>query len=492
MPAHKWVLLALHQVTTMVRLLKVTLPDFSQAKILVIGDIMLDRYWHGGTSRISPEAPVPVVNVLEAEDRAGGAGNVALNISALGSKVTLCGITGQDEAADSLSKLLNSHNVQCAFDQRPHQNTITKLRVISRHQQLIRLDFEKDFSLQSGVNLDLVSELIAQHDLVVLSDYGKGTLQEPQAIIEAAKKAGKSVIVDPKGSDFSKYQNATVITPNQSEFDIVAGKSADEEEFLNKGQQLRKSLKLDALLVTRSEKGMALFEQAHEPFLQPTQAREVFDVTGAGDTVVAALATSIASGLDLKTATQIANLAAGIVVAKLGTATATRQELLNVMLQHQPLSQGVVTEAELIELIQHSKATGETIVMTNGCFDILHAGHVSYLKQAAALGDRLIIAVNGDDSVRRLKGEGRPVNPVDQRMEVLAGLASVDWVVEFSEDTPARLIGECLPDILVKGGDYKPEQIAGGDAVMKNGGQVIILDFVDGVSTTKIIEKARG
>lgn len=472
--------------------LKVTLPDFSKAKILVIGDIMLDRYWHGGTSRISPEAPVPVVNVQETEDRAGGAGNVALNISALGSRVTLCGITGQDEAADSLSKLLDSHNIQCAFDQRAHQNTITKLRIISRHQQLIRLDFEKDFSLQSGVNLELVSELVSQHDLVVLSDYGKGTLQDPQSIIQAARKAGKPIVVDPKGSDFTKYQNATVITPNQSEFDLIAGSSSSEEEFLSKGQTQRETLKLDALLVTRSEKGMALFEHDHEPFLQPTQAREVFDVTGAGDTVVAALATGLASGLDLKTATQIANLAAGIVVAKLGTATATRQELLNVMLQHQPLSQGVVTESELLDLIQKSKATGETIVMTNGCFDILHAGHVTYLKQAAALGDRLIVAVNNDDSVRRLKGEGRPVNPVDQRMEVLAGLASVDWVLEFSEDTPARLIGQCLPDILVKGGDYKPEQIAGGDAVMNNGGQVIILDFVDGVSTTKIIEKARG
>ncbi|NVK21232.1 MAG: bifunctional D-glycero-beta-D-manno-heptose-7-phosphate kinase/D-glycero-beta-D-manno-heptose 1-phosphate adenylyltransferase HldE [Kangiellaceae bacterium] len=471
--------------------LKVSLPNFATAKILVIGDIMLDRYWHGGTSRISPEAPVPVVNVHDTEDRAGGAANVALNIAALGSQVTLCGISGDDEAANSLEKLLSLRGVHCAFERRNHQNTITKLRVISRNQQLIRLDFEKDFSLQNGLSINSVEQLIGEHDILVLSDYGKGTLQDPQSLIQVALKAGKKVIVDPKGSDFSKYAHATVITPNQSEFDLIAGSSKDEQEFFDKAQQLRQQLGLTALLVTRSEKGMALFEQQHKPFIQPTQAREVYDVTGAGDTVVASLAAALSSGVSLSEATQIANLAAGVVVGKLGTASVNQQELQQAMFKQQPLTQGVVDEHELVNLIIKAKGSGETIVMTNGCFDILHAGHVSYLTQAADLGDKLIVAVNDDQSVKRLKGNSRPVNPLSQRMQVLAGLASVDWVVSFSEDTPARLIGNCLPDILVKGGDYAPEQIAGGQAVTDNGGQVIILDFVDGISTTKIIEKAK-
>lgn len=471
--------------------MKVTLPNFSQAKILVIGDIMLDRYWHGGTSRISPEAPVQVVNVKQTEDRAGGAGNVALNIASLGAQVTLCGVTGDDEAAESLQKILQASGVECAFDKRAHQNTITKLRVISRNQQLIRLDFEKDFDLQQGVELATVNNLIADFDTIVLSDYGKGTLKNTQELIQLARSLGKSVIADPKGSDFTPYTGATLITPNQSEFEAIVGTVKDEQDLDQKGEQLRQELKLDSLLVTRSEKGMALFEQDKPPYLLPTQAREVYDVTGAGDTVVAALAASIALNLSKVDAVQIANLAAGIVVAKLGTATANTQELQAAMLSQQPLTQGVVNTAQLQELIAKAQASGETVVMTNGCFDILHAGHVSYLKQAAQLGDRLIIAVNSDDSVKRLKGESRPINPVEQRMQVLAGLASVDWVVEFGEDTPAELIEQCTPNILVKGGDYKVEEIAGGDKVMADGGEVIILGFVDGISTTKIINTAK-
>lgn len=471
--------------------MKVSLPEFSHARILVIGDVMLDRYWHGGTSRISPEAPVPVVNVNDVEDRAGGAGNVALNIASLGSQVTLCGITGDDEPVASLESILLAKNVRCHFEKRTHQQTITKLRVISRNQQLIRLDFEKDFSLQKGISFELIHDLIEHHDVIVLSDYGKGTLDKPQPIIQLARSKGKVVIVDPKGNDFSKYKGASLITPNQSEFDLIAGKSLSENEFIEKAFNLRNTLELDALLVTRSEKGMALFANDSKPFIQSTQAREVFDVTGAGDTVVAALASSIGAGLGYIEATQISNLAAGVVVRKLGTATVNQQELQNAMLSHQPLTQGVVSEPLLCELIEKAKASGEVIVMTNGCFDILHAGHVSYLRQAAQLGDRLIIAVNDDDSVARLKGPSRPINTLALRMQVLAGLASVDWVVSFSEDTPERLIAACTPDILVKGGDYKPEEIAGAHYVTEKGGKVIILDFVDGVSTTQIIEKAK-
>ena len=471
--------------------MNLSLPKFNNSSVLVIGDIMLDRYWHGSTARISPEAPVPVVNIENTEDRAGGAGNVALNLAVLGCHVTLCGITGDDEAAQSLEEILSHQKVKCHFEKRPQQQTITKLRLMSRSQQLLRADFEKDFSLNTGLDIDSINALIEEHDVIVLSDYGKGTLNDPQPIIQQALLAGKPVIVDPKGSDFTKYRQATLITPNQSEFEAIAGSSNTEEEFLSAGHKTRKNLNIDSLLVTRSEKGMALFSANQEPYLQPTQAKEVFDVTGAGDTVVATLAGAIAAGSSLKEAVQISNLAAGVVVAKLGTATVSPQELNHAMLNHQPLKKGVISELDLLELIQQAKASGEKIVMTNGCFDILHSGHVSYLKQASTLGDRLIIAVNSDDSVKRLKGESRPINPCDQRMKVLSELSSVDWVLEFTEDTPQRLIESLKPDVLVKGGDYKVEEIAGSESVLQRGGEVIILDFIDGVSTTKIINKAK-
>ncbi|WP_223670851.1 bifunctional D-glycero-beta-D-manno-heptose-7-phosphate kinase/D-glycero-beta-D-manno-heptose 1-phosphate adenylyltransferase HldE [Kangiella shandongensis] len=471
--------------------MNLNLPKFNKARVLVIGDIMLDRYWHGDTSRVSPEAPVPVVNVSQTEDRAGGAGNVALNIAVLGCQVTLCGVTGDDEAAQSLEEILNHHQVSCEFEKRNHHQTITKLRLMSRSQQLLRADFEQEFSLNNGISMEAVNRLVEEHDVIVLSDYGKGTLQDPQPIIQAAVVHQKPVIVDPKGSDFSKYRQATLITPNQSEFDTIAGKSVNEDEFLDKAQKIRQQLSIDSLLVTRSEKGMALFSANCEPYLQATQAQEVYDVTGAGDTVVATLASAMAAGASLQESVQIANLAAGIVVGKLGTATVTTQELHHAMLSHQPLQQGVVSELTLLELIAQAKASGETIVMTNGCFDILHSGHVSYLKQAAELGDRLIVAVNSDDSVKRLKGDSRPLNPCQQRMLVLSELSSVDWVVEFTEDTPQRLIEAMRPDVLVKGGDYKVEEIAGSSSVISNGGDVVILDFVDGVSTTNIINKAK-
>ena len=471
--------------------MNLSLPKFNNSSVLVIGDIMLDRYWYGDTGRISPEAPVPVVNVNNTEDRAGGAGNVALNIAVLGCEVTLCGITGDDEAAQSLEEILQHQKVNCHFEKRSNQQTITKLRLMSRSQQLLRADFEKDFSLTNGLNIEALSKLIEQHDVVVLSDYGKGTLADPQPIIQAALVSNKPVIVDPKGSDSTKYRQSTLITPNQSEFDTIAGKASSEEDFFERGRKTRHSLNINSLLVTRSEKGMALFSANQEPYLQPTQAREVYDVTGAGDTVVATLASSIAAGTSITEAVQIANLAAGVVVGKLGTATVTPQELSYAMLQQQPLQQGVTTELELTELLKQAKASGEKVVMTNGCFDILHSGHVTYLKQAAQLGDRLIVAVNSDDSVSRLKGPSRPINPSQQRMEVLAELSSVDWVVEFTEDTPQRLIEALQPNILVKGGDYKVEEIAGSESVLANGGDVIILDFVDGVSTTKIIEAAK-
>jgi D-beta-D-heptose 7-phosphate kinase/D-beta-D-heptose 1-phosphate adenosyltransferase len=469
--------------------MKSQLPDFESGRVLVIGDIMLDRYWYGGTSRISPEAPVPVVKVDKIEQRAGGAGNVALNIAALNGAVDLVALVGSDEPASTLKSLLADLKVGCQFVAPEGCSTITKLRVMSRNQQLIRLDFEESFSEANSKQLfEQYQKQLANCDVVVLSDYGKGTLQNIPALISAAVKSGKPVIVDPKGKDFSIYQNTTLLKPNQAEFEAVVGTCDTESDFMQKGRQLLGDLNLDALLVTRSEKGMVLFQRDEDPYVQATNAREVYDVTGAGDTVIATLAAALAAGSDLVQATQIANLAAGLVVKKLGTATTSVKEIQSEMLKHAPLKRGVTDEESLLELIQKAKAADEKIVMTNGCFDLLHAGHAAYLSTAAELGDRLIVAVNSDESVKKLKGADRPINNLMQRMAVLSALESVDWVVPFSEETPARLIGQCLPDILVKGGDYRTEDIAGGQAVVENGGNVQVLEFVDGHSTSAVIE----
>ncbi|MEH6383316.1 MAG: bifunctional D-glycero-beta-D-manno-heptose-7-phosphate kinase/D-glycero-beta-D-manno-heptose 1-phosphate adenylyltransferase HldE [Colwellia sp.] len=472
--------------------MKVEIPAFEQASVLVVGDIMLDRYWYGPTQRISPEAPVPVVKINQDEHRPGGAANVALNIASIGGRVTLIGITGKDEAAQHLQKKLSALNIHCEFDQQANIPTITKLRVMSRNQQLIRLDFEESLS---DVDKTLLEEKVAtqlvSHDLLLLSDYSKGTLSEVQNLIAIAKKQGKAVLVDPKGTDFERYRGATLLTPNLSEFEAVVGECKTENDIVSKGQALLVKLDLEAMLVTRSEQGMTLLRRDHDEFHLPTRAREVYDVTGAGDTVIATLALAIAAKAEYTQASALANIAAGIVVGKLGTSTVSEAELLAEISAGQESGFGVVTEEQLKIAVKLAKARGENIVMTNGCFDILHAGHVSYLTHAGTLGTRLIVAVNDDASVKRLKGSGRPVNPTDRRMAVLAGLGAVDWVVSFSEDTPQRIISNILPDILVKGGDYKVEDIAGGKEVMANGGDVKVLNFEEGISTTDIINSIR-
>lgn len=464
--------------------------QFHQAKVLVLGDVMLDRYWFGSTQRISPEAPVPVVKVQENEERAGGAANVAMNIAGLNVPVTLLGLIGNDEAGRVLGKLLESHHIRnhcVALDSHP---TITKLRVISRHQQLLRMDFEEDFHrADSAELLAKLSAEITACGALVLSDYGKGTLDQVQLMIQIARNANVPVLIDPKGTDFERYRGATLLTPNMSEFEAVAGVCRDEAEIVVKGLKMIRDFELSALLITRSEKGMTLLRPDCEPFHLPTQAREVYDVTGAGDTVISVLATAIADGRALEEACYLANAAAGVVVGKLGTSTVSPSELEMAIHQRGDSGFGVVTESELHRQIQLAKARGEKIVMTNGCFDILHPGHVSYLDNARKLGDRLIVAVNSDASVKRLKGENRPINDLDSRMAVLAGLASVDWVVPFEEDTPQRLIGEVLPDLLVKGGDYQVEQIAGHKEVLANGGEVRVLNFENGCSTSNVIKK---
>jgi len=464
------------------------LPDFSQARVLVVGDVMLDRYWQGPTRRISPEAPVPVVKVEGDEFRPGGAGNVALNIACLGAGVRLLGLVGQDPEAQMLTDHLSQRGVACGLIPLEGKRTITKLRVLSRHQQLIRLDFEDGFSTQDAQRLgERFAALLSGVSAVVLSDYAKGALGEVQSLIQAARTQGLPVIVDPKGTDFERYRGATLLTPNQPEFETVVGPVADDDDLVAKGIALRDALELAALLITRSEKGMCLLERGKPAIHLPTRAREVYDVTGAGDTVVATLAAALGAGEATHEAMVLPNLAAGVVVGKLGTATVSQAELMGAMEEHLPIRRGAVSEDELLALVARARAAGERIVMTNGCFDILHTGHVTYLQQARALGERLIVAVNDDASVARLKGPTRPVNPLDARQTVLAALAAVDWVVPFSEDTPERLICRVLPDVLVKGGDYRVEDIAGGACVTAAGGEVRVLPFLSGHSTSSMI-----
>jgi D-beta-D-heptose 7-phosphate kinase/D-beta-D-heptose 1-phosphate adenosyltransferase len=468
------------------------LPDFSNARVLVVGDLMLDRYWQGSAARISPEAPVPVVHVKDTEERPGGGANVALNMTSLGVKVSLCGLVGNDEAAAVLEESLQREGVSCRLQRDATIPTITKLRVISQHQQLLRLDFERPMWQVDLTELEQgCRQLLSEVDLLILSDYAKGTLQNPQRLIEMARDQGVPVLVDPKGSEFERYRGAALLTPNLKEFETVVGECASDSELRERGIALRETLQLDALLITLSERGMLLIRQGEPPLHLPTRAREVYDVTGAGDTVIGVLGAAIAAGMPLAEAAGLANLAAGLMVAKLGAGSVTPAELKGA-LRREGDFHTILDREGLCTAVEEAHALGERIVMTNGCFDILHEGHVRYLEQARKLGDRLVVAVNDDASVRRLKGEGRPINSVDQRMAVLAGLASVDWVVPFSEETPEALICAVKPDLLVKGGDYRPEEIAGHECVVKNGGEVKVLDFVPGRSTSRIVEAIRG
>ncbi len=451
---------------------------------------MLDRYWHGNTTRVSPEAPVPVVDVKQIEDRPGGAGNVALNIAALGSAAVIAGLVGRDEAADALALRLKAANILCQFRTSDTHPTITKLRVISRHQQLLRLDFEEPFgAADSSALSDLALEELPEAKALILSDYAKGALQNPQPLIQAARAQGIPVLVDPKGTDFERYRGATLLTPNLHEFEAIVGRCLSEQDLVEKAQALMLELDLQALLVTRGEHGMSLIRPNEPEFHLPARAMEVFDVTGAGDTVISVLAAALAAGDDLPNAVALANLAAGIVVGKLGTAAISAPELRRAVQREQGSERGALTVEQLALVLEDARAHGERVVFTNGCFDIIHAGHVGYLEQARQLGDRLVVAVNSDASVSKLKGPGRPINPQDRRMAVLAGLEAVDWVVCFDDDTPEDLLNVLKPDILAKGGDYDKEGVVGWEIVESYGGEVKVLSFFDDCSTTAIVEK---
>lgn len=465
--------------------------NLQKARVLVVGDVMLDRYYYGSTERISPEAPVPVVHVKTIQDRAGGAGNVALNIISLAGETGICAMVGQDEPAHILKNFLSEQSIHSHLIE-THLPTITKLRVLSQKQQLLRLDFEEGFAqVNEGVLYCHVEAVLNNYNVMVLSDYGKGTLHDVQKLIQLANNQNIATLVDPKGDDFSIYQGATLITPNLKEFEAVVGKCHSEDELVAKANQLIADCNLGGLLITRSEEGMTLVLNDGEVTTIPTVAKEVFDVTGAGDTVIAVMAMAVSCGYDYISAMRLANAAAGVVVGKVGTATLNAQELHDSLHAQARVHKGILSQNELKKAMSEVHLQGEKLVMTNGCFDILHAGHVEYLQKARALGDRLIVAVNTDDSVKRLKGEFRPYVNLQSRMEVLAALGCVDWVVAFEEDTPKRIISELLPDILVKGADYEVEQIAGAKEVLAAGGEVKTITLKPSHSSTSIIEKIK-
>ncbi len=465
--------------------------NFNHIRVLIIGDVMLDQYWHGGTSRISPEAPVPVVHVSHIDERPGGAANVALGVAALGSHPHLLGLIGSDGAAVTLETLLQKQGVSYQLEKIPLHTTITKLRILSRNQQMIRLDQERLFSNISGfpVLKNNYVRALEETDVVILSDYGKGTLSHSAELIALAQAKNIPVVVDPKSSDYSIYRGASVITPNLKEFEAVVGVSATPEIMVEKARRLLAQYDIGALVITRSEHGLSVITANGTVTHIPAVAREVHDVTGAGDTVIAVLAVALAAGMSIEEAAALGNIAAGIVVGKLGAATVSVHELEIAIGKDKTLPLGVMTEENLMAAVRISKARGERIVFTNGCFDILHSGHVLYLEEAKRLGDRVIVAVNDDNSVAKLKGADRPINSLENRMNVLAGLRSIDWVVSFSEDTPERIIRLLAPHVLVKGGDYKEiEALPGAQFVLSQGGEVQLLSLKEGCSTTKVIE----
>ena len=473
-------------------IMNLEVPTFNKINVLVVGDIMLDRYWNGDTSRVSPEAPIPIVHIRERDERPGGAGNVALNTATLGAQTTLLGMVGRDKEGDYLENLLTNAQINCLLQRTKHAPTVTKLRVLSRHQQLIRIDFEEEpLTFSTEKQLNTFKKQLAKTDIVILSDYRKGTLKNAKEMIAAANAANIPVLVDPKQHTFAAYQGATLLTPNLKEFQTVVGSIESLSELERKATQQLAENNLQALLITRSEQGMSLIRRNQEPLHIPTRAKEVFDVTGAGDTVIATLACAIAAKQSWINAIQLANLAAGVAISKVGAAAVSIPELRRAMHADQLSSSQIVDQQQLKCLVEDAHEHAETIVMTNGCFDVLHAGHIAYLEEAKQLGDRLIVAVNDDDSVRRLKGNTRPLNNLQQRMAVLAGLKAIDWIIPFAEETPEKLICDILPDVLVKGGDYQISEIAGSHCVLEHGGEVKTLSFTKGLSTSKLIKKIK-
>ena len=471
--------------------MRLEMPPFQQSRILVVGDVMLDRYWHGDTGRVSAEAPVPVVDVKDVEDRPGAAANVALNVASLGASATLIGLVGEDEAGDVLVDKLHGAGIDCRLRRVKGHTTTTKLRIVSQNQQLVRADFESHAPMDATALVASLEEALARSSNVLLSDYDKGVLVDPQLVIARARKENRPVLVDPKFKDFRAYAGAALIKPNRLELQHAIGEWSSEAEMVSRCQQLINEIGVEAMLVTRSSEGMTLIRQSGDGFHFPARRREVYDVSGAGDTVIATLCAALGSGETMADAVGLANIAAGLVVGHFGITSVSGPELRQEVSGEIDFDAGRMSPEQLKIAVDEARSRGEKIAMTNGCFDIVHAGHVGYLAEARLEGDRLIVAVNGDESVRRLKGEGRPVITLDHRMTILAGLSAVDWVVSFDEDTPRALITELRPDVLVKGGDYSDDQVVGADIVKSYNGSVKVLSLVEDCSTSALVEKIR-
>jgi D-beta-D-heptose 7-phosphate kinase/D-beta-D-heptose 1-phosphate adenosyltransferase len=465
-------------------------------KILVVGDFMLDVYIFGDATRISPEAPVQVVEVKRKESRLGGAGNVINNLLTLNCQVDVASVVGDDDDGQFLLRRLVERGVhQHGVFSQVGRVTSRKTRVLASNQQIVRIDQETraEISTESEDRiLSYLQDSVSSLDVIFLSDYQKGVMTDRllKEVIAIGRKANVPVLVDPKGDDYSKYKGATLLTPNRKEAQMAAGLSIkDEASLLVAGRKLRTDLELEALVLTRSEEGMTVFSAEGEIHL-PTVAREVYDVSGAGDTVLSLFGLGMAQKLPVGCSAGLANLAAGVVVGKVGTSTVSAQEILSAIgSQQHETDQKIYAVPLLKSILAGERQKRKTVVFTNGCFDLLHVGHVKYLQAARQLGDLLVLGLNSDDSIQRLKGPNRPLIGEEERAHILAALDCIDYVVVFDEDTPLEVITELRPDILVKGGDYTPEGVVGRELVESYGGRVELINFVDGKSTTNIINK---
>ncbi len=457
-------------------------------RILVVGDLMVDHYLWGECNRISPEAPVQVINVKKETKRLGGAGNVLHNLKDLGACVGILSAIGDDEAGDDIKKLLKDLGVEAKLQSVKGRKSSIKSRLMSSHQQIVRMDKESCEEIGAKCQNELLKDfesVIKDYDSVILSDYGKGVLSKHicQSIIKKANELNLPILVDPKGEDYSKYKNATLLTPNKKEACEATKIKIQDEASLNQAiKKLKNELNLKYSLITLSSEGIALYDDTLH--IVPALSREVYDVTGAGDTVIASLSYALTCNVEIKKAISFANKAAAVVVGKIGSATATFEEIAKY--EHEKsigeLEDRVVSKEKLKEILQK---TDKKIIFTNGCFDILHVGHAKYLKKAKALGDILVVGLNSDSSVKRLKGASRPINGELDRACLLSALGFVDYVVIFDEDTPYELIKYLSPDVLVKGADYKDKKVVGSELVK----EVHLIDFIEGKSTTNIVNK---
>lgn len=471
---------------------------FRNVTVLIVGDYMLDNYIGGNVERISPEAPIPVLNVTWERTQLGGAGNVVNNLQALSAKTRVLSCIGQDPDGDNLVAMLSQSGADTLFLQRSDAvTTIRKTRVVAKSQQVVRIDWEKgtwlptEFFEYVTQNLD---DIFSGVDILLLSDYGKGTLtfEMTQMLIKKAREVNIPVLVDPKGSDWEKYRGATMCTPNLKELSVVCGTNFTqtmEAEIREAAHDLCKQLEMDYLLVTRSEKGMSLISKDGVKADYPAKEQEVIDVSGAGDTVISTMALGMVAGFDMGACCRLANEAAAIVVSKFGTATVSIEELIGAELFSARKKRITKEDAGYLSKFLHEH--GKRIVFTNGCFDLVHAGHVFSLEQAKSHGDVLVVGINSDASVKRLKGELRPVVNENDRAYLLQSLGVVDYVIIFDEDTPAELIQAVQPDVLVKGKDYEGKEVVGSEVVHARGGKVELIDLKAGLSTTAIIQKIR-